>query len=207
VVFRLLVCFLKEENQVTKSIFSIVVRIVWVVSAMSLISVSARAADVDLTVFGGMQHQGQLTLQSTPGTTSSFVTTFDPRTFGVFGGRLGHGKVVGGEHTLAYAPNFIQNGNGAFIYHSNFRLQAPLPVVTPYGTVGAGLIHTGGTSTTSFGTEFAINYGGGAKVMAGPIGVSLDVRGYTVPKATFSSFVQQRLTFVQVSAGVVFAFE
>jgi hypothetical protein len=112
-------------------------RVLWAIPAVCLISISASAAGADVTIFGGIQHQGQLTLQSAPGTTSSFVQTFDPKTFGVFGGRLSHGSVIGGEHTLAYAPNFIQSGNNAFIYHSNFRVQAPLPVVKQNWTLTA----------------------------------------------------------------------
>ena len=125
----------------------------------------------------------------------------------MFGARLSHGKIIGGEHTIAYAPNFIQSGSHALIYHSNLLIQAALPVVKPYGTVGLGLIHSGGTSSTSFGSKFAVNYGGGVKAMAGPAGVSFDVRGYTIPKISISGFdAQQRSNFIEVSAGVVFSF-
>ena len=190
----------------TKSSSQIVRFLLYALSAVCVISIPAKGAYMDLTLFGGIQHQGQLTLQSAPGTTSNFIETINPKNFGVFGARFGHGKVIGGEHTFAYTPNFIQSGNNAFIYHSNLRIQAPLPVLKPYGTIGAGLVHSGGTSGTSFGTKFAFNYGGGVKAMAGPVGVDLDLRGYTIPSVTFSAFSQQRLTFLQVSAGVVFSF-
>jgi hypothetical protein len=177
----------------------------WAVSAACLVSIPARAADMDLTLFGGIQNQGKLT-KSAGFAGGDVFETFSPKTYGAFGARFGHGKVIGGEHSFAYAPNFIQSGSHAFFYHSNLRIQAPLPVLKPYGTAGAGLIHSGGTPLTSFGTRFAINYGGGVKAMAGPIGVDLDVRGYTIPSVSIFAFDEQRLTFLQVSAGVVFSF-
>ncbi len=153
--------------------------VVFAVIASCLLSVSANAAD--LTLFGGVQRQGQLTFQSAPGTAVNFVDTFSPRSFGVFGLRLSHGKIIGGEHTISYAPNFIQSGNNAFIYHSNLLVQAPLKVAKPYATIGAVLVHSSGDTFSSFGTAFAFNYGGGLKAMAGPVGVSFDIRGYTIP--------------------------
>jgi hypothetical protein len=190
----------------TKSISSILHRWVFATVALSLFSSSASA--IDLTVFGGIQHPGQLTFQSTQEGTSNFIKTFDPKTFGVYGARLGHGKTIGGEHTFAYAPNFVDSTSHAFIYHSNLRIQAPLPVVKPYGTVGVGIVHSAGNPVTSFGTEFALNYGGGVKLTPGPIGVNFDVRGYTLPRISVGGFhVQDHLNFIQVSAGVVFAFE
>jgi hypothetical protein len=134
------------------------------------------------------------------------LRTINATNFGVFGVRFGHGEVFGGEHTIAYSPNFIDAETKAFIYNSNVMLQAPLPVVKPYGTVGLGLIGTSGESL-GFGTKFAINYGGGFKFMpAGPVGMRLDVRGYTVPSAEFKVFSteSQQVNFLEVSVGVVF---
>jgi hypothetical protein len=181
--------------------------VVFAVIAICLLSISASAAD--LTLFGGVQHQGQLTFQSAPNNAVSFVDNFNPKSFGVFGLRLSHGKIIGGEHTISYAPNFIESGNRAFIYHSNLLIQGPWKVAKPYATAGIGLIHSSGDTFSSFGTAFAFNYGGGLKAMAGPVGVSFDIRGYTVPKVTFSGFGQsftgqQHFNFLQVSAGVVF---
>jgi hypothetical protein len=176
--------------------------VVFALIAGCLLSVSASAAD--LTLFGGVQHQGQLTFQSVPGNAANFVDTFDPRSFGVFGLRLSHGKIIGGEHTISYAPNFIQSGNTAFIYHSNLLIQGPWKI-KPYGTAGIGLIHSSGDTFSTFGTAFAFNYGGGLKAMAGPVGVSFDIRGYTVPQVSYSNVTaQQHLNFLQVSAGIVF---
>jgi len=170
-----------------------------------------QAADFDLSVFGGVQRQGKLTLQSAPSTTANLIRTINATNFGVFGVRFGHGGVFGGEHTLAFSPNFIAADTRAFFYNSNIRIQAPLPVVKPYGTVGLGLIGTSseGDRVGDIGTKFAINYGGGFKFMpAGPVGMRVDVRGYAVPSTEFRVFTSksQRLDFVEVSVGVVFAF-
>jgi hypothetical protein len=128
-------------------------------------------------------------------------------TFGVFGLRIGHGRVFGGEHTLAFTPNFIDADTKAFIYNSNILLQAPTPVLKPYGTVGLGLINTSGSGLGVFGTRFALNYGGGVKFMpAGPVGIRVDVRGYAVPSVEFKVFSaqSQRLDFLETTVGVVF---
>jgi len=169
----------------------------------------ARAADLDVTAFGGVQRQGKLTLRSAPGTTLNLLRTINSTNFGVFGVRFGHGRIFGGEHTLAFAPNFIDADTKAVIYNSNFRIQAPLPVVRPYGTVGLGLIGTSGDGLGVFGTKFALNYGGGVKFLpAGPVGIAVDVRGYAVPSTEFRVFTteSQRVDFLEVTVGVVFAF-
>ena len=70
------------------------------------------------------------------------------------------------------------------------------------------------------GTKFAINYGGGVKVLPkGPVGVQFDIRGYTLPSVSFSLPVagvpiagqtiktsNQSLNFFQYGFGVVFNF-
>src|SRR3990172_9574604 len=123
----------------------------------------------DVTLFGGFQHQGKLTLTSGA---ASAGRVFDPTNFGAFGIRYGHGRVVGSEHTIAYTPNFIESGRKAIFYNSNLLVQAPLPAVRPYGTVGLGSIFTFGDSVIDIGNKFAVNYGVGLKVApAGPVGV------------------------------------
>src|SRR6266571_3263361 len=134
-----------------------------------LTALPARASD--LTLFGGFQHQGKLTLQT--GVQSvvgpNGLQTFNPENFGVFGVRFSHGKVIGGEHTFAYAPNFIDSRAKAIIYNSDLMIQAPLPKVHPYGTVGLGSVFTFGTGPADIGSKFAVNYGAGLKVFpAGP---------------------------------------
>ena len=180
----------------------------------------------DFTIFGAAQHQGNITLQANA--TSTVIGNLNPQTFGVFGIRYGHGKIFGGEHTLAYAPNFIESGSRALLYHSNFRVQAPLPMITPYGTAGLGWIFTSAKSQSGtapvvpgvgsigdIGSQFAINYGGGVKILPrGPVGLQFDIRGYTLPSVSFSLPVagqslktsNQSLNFVQYGMGLVFRF-
>src|SRR5215469_4233377 len=193
----------------------------WILAAVPAFAAS------DLTIFGAAEHQGKLSLQGAT-QTATITSNLNPQTFGVFGVRYGHGKVIGGEHTLAYAPNFIENGGRAFFYHSNLRVQAPFPLITPYGTAGLGSIFTWATSQTGtapaaqglgsiadIGTKFAINYGGGVKIFPkGPVGVQFDIRGYTVPSVSFNLPIagqsvktsNQSVNFFQVGLGVVFKF-
>ena len=121
---------------------------------------------------------------------------------------LGHGKLIGGEHTFAYAPNFIQSQTKAVIYNSNLRIQAPTPKVQPYVTAGVGGIFTSGDNLRDFGNKFAVNYGGGIKILpAGPVGIGIDVRGYSIPDIkTQTLTVGQTLNVIEVSVGVVFGF-
>ena len=165
----------------------------------------------DLTLYGGFQRQGMVTLDT--GTTGQLgqaaKQTFDPRNFGVFGIRYGKGRVVGSEHTLAYTPNFIESSRKAILYHSNLIVQAPLPVVRPYGTVGVGAVFTMGNSVVDLGRKFAINYGGGVKILpAGPVGIRFDIRGYTIPSVqrSGSSIEAGTLNIAEVSVGVIFSY-
>jgi hypothetical protein len=185
---------------------SLVLRSAFVALLISIVNSPARATDI--TVFGGLQRQGSLTLRSAPGTTVNLLREINASNFGVFGVRFGHGRILGGEHTLAFAPNFIDADTKAIIYNSNLLVQAPLPIARPYATAGLGLIGTSGDGLGVFGTKFAINYGGGFKfVPAGPVGLQIDVRGYTVPSAEFRIFTteSQNVNFLEVSVGIVFA--
>jgi hypothetical protein len=162
----------------------------------------------DVTLFGGVQHQGKLTFQSAA--QSGTNLTFNPKNFGVFGFRASQGRVIGSEHTLAYAPNFIESQTKAFIYNSNLIVHAPLPKVRPYGTAGLGSIFSFGNGPGDIGTKLAINYGGGLKILpAGPVGIRFDVRGYTVfsvkvPSPT--SIQSQTLKIIEASVGVIFSY-
>jgi hypothetical protein len=149
-------------------------------------------ADSDFTLFGAAQHQGSLTVR-TASSTATALGSFDPATFGTFGIRIGHGKVMGGEHTVAYAPNFLEANTKAIIYNSDFLVQAPLPKVKPYATAGLGTIFTWGEDSSgrpafaNLGNRFALNYGGGVKVLpAGPVGIRVDIRGYLIPSVKFN---------------------
>src|SRR5262249_34462552 len=173
-----------------------------------LVNVPAFAAEIDITGFGGINRQGTLTLRSAPSTSLNLIRTINSTNFGVFGVRLGHGRVFGGEHTLAFSPNFIDADTKAIIFNSNVLVQAPLPVVRPYGTAGLGFIHTWGDSLGVFGTRLAVNYGGGVKFMpSGPVGVRVDVRGYSIPSTEFRIFrtESQRIDYLEASVGIVFA--
>jgi hypothetical protein len=153
----------------------------------------------DLTLFGGVQNPGSLTLRSATGA----IVAAGPRTFGTFGMRFAHGRVVGSETTFAYSPNFLSSQHSAIIFNSNLMLQAPLPVVRPYATAGLGTVYVRGSGLQAVtGAKFALNYGGGLKVkLAGPLGVQLDGRGYTL-----FSIDTQTLHVLEVSIGLVFSF-
>ena len=155
----------------------------------------------DITLFGGIQNQGKITLRSAAQGASSFA--FDPKNFGVFGFRFGIGKkVFGSESTFAYNPNFIDTNTKAFILNQNLMVQAPTPGVRPYATAGVGTFITKGAGLTDIGQKFALNYGGGLKVtLAGPVGGRFDVRGYMIP-----SIQNQSLNVLEVTLGVVFTF-
>jgi len=182
-------------------------------------------ADSDLTLFGAIQHQGKLTAQTATATAST-ITSFNPGNFGTFGLRFGKASVLGSEHTIAYSPNFIDANTKAVIYNSDVLVQVPLPKVKPYATGGLGTIFTWGEdgsgrpSLGKIGTRFALNYGGGVKVLpAGPIGLRFDIRGYMIPSAKFNLLAPtptdplatvksqgQTLNMLEVGLGVVFSF-
>jgi hypothetical protein len=155
----------------------------------------------DFTIFGGAQIPGKLTLRSA---LDNAPLSFDPGTFGTFGLRFTAGGLVGTEQTIAYSPNFLSSENSAFIYNSNFALQAPLPVVRPYATVGLGTVVIGGDDPELFsditGAKFAINYGGGVKV-GGRVGVQFDARGYRL-----YGLDDETLNVLETSIGIVFTF-
>jgi len=177
--------------------------IVRLITALVLFSVPAFSQGKDLTIFAGLQIPGKITLRNAASTGTSGASSIitDPINAGTFGIRFGHGKVFGGEHTLAYAPNFLDSNSKAVIYNSNIRIQAPLPVVRPYVTAGVGTILSWGSGVSDIGGKFAANYGGGVKLMAGPVGVNVGVRGYAVPKVQ-----SQTLYITETSVGITFGF-
>ena len=166
-----------------------------------ILSVPAFASD--LTLFGGLQRQGKISLNSVAGsTTAATQIVKNPFNVGVFGIRVSSGDVWGHEETLAYAPNFIDSKSKALILNSNLVLTAPTPIVKPYVTAGLGTFFVRGSGVSNIGTKFALNYGGGVKLMpAGPVGVRGDVRGYTL-----TGVQGHKLNAVEVSLGVVFHF-
>jgi hypothetical protein len=73
--------------------------------------------------------------------------------------------------------------------------------VKPYVTAGLGSIFSWGSGPSDIGSKFAVNYGGGVKVMAGPVGLNLGVRGYAVPRVQ-----SQTLYITETSLGINFGF-
>jgi hypothetical protein len=98
--------------------------------------------------------------------------------------------------------------------------------VKPYGTFGLGSVFTFGTdeegrpSLGKIGTKFALNYGGGVKVLpAGPVGLRFDIRGYMIPNVKFNVAVptvtdplatiqtqSQTLNMLEAGVGIIFSF-
>src|SRR5262245_34360746 len=178
-------------------------------------------AQRDVTIFGATQHEGKLNVESATATATS-VRSFDPATFGTVGIRFGHGGVFGGEHTFAYSPNFIEANTKAVFWNSNILAQVPVPKVKPYATAGLGTFFTFGTDDSGrpafgkIGTKFALNYGGGVKVLpAGPVGIRFDIRGYLIPDVKFNvptsptatvKSAGQTLNMLEAGLGIVFSF-
>jgi hypothetical protein len=150
----------------------------------------------DATIFTGFQNPGKLTIDN---------IVRDTKLGAVVGGRISAGKLVGFEQTLAYSPNFLESSNRAFNIQSNLLVSLPTGKITPYGTVGVGLITTTDQKIfdfENFGTKFTINYGGGVKFhsVAGPIGLRFDLRGYSVPDV-----FNQTLNFIEGTVGIMFS--
>jgi opacity protein-like surface antigen len=193
---------------------------------LCLLTAAPLHADNDLTLFGAVQRQDKLTVE-TAGTAASTTSNFDPGRFGTFGLRVGHGRIFGGEHTIAYSRNFLDSKTKALFYNSGFLVQAPLPKVKPYGTAGLGTILTWGTddlnrpSFGKIGNRLALNYGGGVKVLpAGPVGIRFDIRGYWIPNARFNvplptasdplatvKSQSQNLNVLEAGFGIIFAWK
>jgi hypothetical protein len=166
-----------------------------------IVSVPAFAADHDITLFGGAQSPGKITLSNaaSTGVTGATQILTDPRGVGIFGIRYGSGGLWGHEETFAYTPSFLDSSSQAVVMNSNLRIQAPTPTIKPYATVGLGAIISWGSGVSDIGSKFAVNYGGGVKFMPGPVGVRADVRGYVLP-----SVQSQTLNIAEVTLGVVF---
>jgi hypothetical protein len=166
----------------------------------TLLCIPAVAQDKDLTLFGGVHFPGKITLENANTGVSQILD--DPANLGVFGLRFGRAKVFGHEETFAYVPNFLDSDSKAVILNSNLLVQAPFPVLKPYATAGLGSVISWGSGIADLGTKFAVNYGGGVKVRpAGPVGVRLDARGYSI-----FGVQSQTLRIYEVSVGVLFSF-
>lgn len=167
---------------------------------VTVLSVPAFATD--LSLFGGVQRQGKISLNNVAGSATTAAKILkDPFSSGVFGVRVSSGGTWGHEETVAYAPNFIDSKSKAIILSSDLLLTAPTPVLKPYVTAGLGTFFVRGGGVSSIGTKFAINYGGGVKVMPGPFGIRADVRGYTL-----TGVQGHKLNAVEASLGLNFHF-
>jgi hypothetical protein len=152
----------------------------------------------DITLFGGFQHPGNLTLSAAGSSTPALT---DPANVGVFGVRYKHGGFIGFEHSLAYAPNFIDSQSKAFLFNSNFIVHGPAPLVRPYVTAGLGAAVVSGTGLSDIGTKFAVNYGGGATFkLVGPLTGRYDLRGYVIPGVQSQTF-----RIFETSFGLIFS--
>jgi len=165
-----------------------------------VMSVPAFAADVAL--FLGQQDPGVVTLESVPDAGGAITQIIkNPLKAGTFGVRFGGGKVVGHETTIAYTHHFIDEHSHALLINGNLILTIPLPIVKPYVTAGLGTYIVSGSGISDIGTKFAYNYGGGVKVLPGPVGVQGDIRGYTVTGVNGGN-----MNVVEVSIGLLFHF-
>jgi hypothetical protein len=154
----------------------------------------------DLTIFAGVQFPGSVNL--TDVSTGVTQTLTDPINSGLLGIRYGRGKVWGHEETFAYSNKFLDDHSKSILLNGNLMVSVPTPIVKPYGTVGMGTVISWGSGPSDIGSKFAMNYGGGIKILpAGPVGIRIDGRGYTV-----FSVQNQTLNIGEVSVGVLFAF-
>lgn len=159
----------------------------------------------DFTLFGGFHHPGKVSLGRTSGDGGDAAESIlsDGKDFGVLGARLFRSQApLGFEHTLAYAPNFLDEQANALIYNSNLLVQIPVVTLQPYGTIGIGLVRAGGGGPGAFGAKFSINYGAGVKAwLVPPLGVRMDVRQYSI-----RGVEGQTLRVWEASAGLSFGF-
>lgn len=158
----------------------------------------------DFTLYGGIHNPGKLNFrdaQASPVSNSSGS---------VFGARVSGGQLLGLEWSAGISPRFLESSQKAFNTQANLVVSFPVQKTVPYATFGAGLITTRGAETElrDIGLRFNINYGGGLKIpnLAGPLGVRVDVRGYTVPRVSVGPLnLQTRLNFLESTVGLLFS--
>jgi hypothetical protein len=174
---------------------------------MMVLASSLQAGEIIL--YGGTQKPGKLKFSSVSEVPDPLL---DGDWGGTFGARFTGQSVFSFEPNISYSPRFAKKGIKAFQMDGNLVLQAPGNIV-PYATAGIGFIVTWGedivensipeeiaAAALKFGPDFTVNYGGGLKLrrIAGPLGLNVDLRGYTVPAALEESF-----NFIQISFGAV----
>jgi len=180
-------------------------------AAFLALSAQSYAQNFHFSVFGGWNKPGKVTVTNVQSGLNGN---------GMVGVRFeaDFARILGWENTFAYSPDFGQpeiltttGDSRALIYSSNLVLNAPIGHLSPYATVGVGLVTSKRALSRpsqvlnfeEFGTNLAINYGGGLKLtrLAGPVGLRFDVRGYTLPDV-FS----QKMNILEVSGGIMFSF-
>jgi hypothetical protein len=184
-------------------IFSPILLVIFLLSAVASLSAG------EVIFYGGTQKPGKLSYSSA---TEAPKDLFDGDFGSTMGVRFSAGRMVGFEQNVSYSPKFGKSGVKAFQLDSNFVIQARGKIV-PYATAGIGYVKSWGQDLPtdadpvkiakfafSFGKAFSINYGGGLKLrrLWGPIGINVDVRGYTLPDVRDGN-----LFFIQTSAGMV----
>ena len=191
----------------------------FMLTGIILLSITVSLSAGEVIIYGGAQKPGELGWSdASPLEVGSALKGDFGGTFGI---RYSAGRVIGFEQGIGYSPRFAKSGVKAFQTDTNLLIQAPGKIV-PYGTAGIGLVRSWGREdfpssldpgeiaafVFSAGNNFAINYGGGLKVrrIAGPIGISIDVRNYSLPgvEKTVDGYTTEKgLNFVQTTAGLV----
>ena len=184
-----------------------------------LLSITASLSAGEVILYGGAQKPGEIGWSDASPVEVGSVLKGDFG--GTFGIRYSAGRVIGFEQGIGYSPKFAKTGIKAFQTDTNLIIQAPGNIV-PYGTAGIGFFRLWGREdfpasldpgeiaafVFSTGSNLAVNYGGGLKIrrLAGPIGINIEVRNYTLPgvKATVGDNTTEKgLNFVQTTAGLV----
>jgi len=176
-----------------------------------ILSTIASLSAGDIIFYGGAQKVGKVSYSSAANVPDSLLTGDFGSTLGV---RFSAGRILGFEQNISYSPTFAKPELKAFQMDSNLILQVP-GKIAPYASAGIGFIRSWGQDTPNLqnlnqvaafifnvgvGTSFSYNYGGGIKLrkLLGPLGVNIDVRGYTLPDV-----YKGDLNFIQTSAGLV----
>lgn len=166
---------------------------------------AAQSQAQDLTFYAGYLNPGKVDL-------TSITNDLTVRGTGLYGARLEFDfhKVLGIEENIAFSPRLfssnlipdVANDKG-FLYSSNLVVNLPLRRLVPYVTAGVGLMKPYGSGFKPFDAKFAGNYGGGVKFerLIGPIGLTFDVRGYSIPNVE-----HQTLNILETSGGLTFSF-
>jgi hypothetical protein len=191
-----------------------------VLMGIILLSFTASLSAGEMIIYGGVQKPGNISWSDA--SPLEIAGDLKGDFGGTFGIRFSAGRIFGMEQGFGYSPHFAQPGVKAFQSDTNILIQAPGRFV-PYVTAGFGLVRSWGQDNPldlsnpkeiaafifSTGNTFAVNYGGGLKIrrIAGPIGINIDVRSYTLPGAKTTIDEQpvtnKGLSFVQTTAGLV----